>query len=309
MSIHCVTPNPALDVTYRVPAVQLHAVNRIAEVSERPGGKGVNVARLLASRGAPVATYGFLGGRTGELLRSLLERLRPDIAQRWTEVPSETRRTIAIVDDADTTMFNEPGAAASDEAWDQLVADISAACAPGDVVTVSGSLPAGSDPARLGELVRAVRSRGAVIVVDTSGPALLAAAGAGADVVKPNHHELMEATGAGDIKEGAARLLASGVGAVVVSRGEKGLLLATREGLVAARLGRVLHGNPTGAGDALVSALAHELALPGPLNERLLEALPQAVAWSAAAVASPVAGEVDRDLAEGLLTEITIKEL
>ena len=56
-------------------------------------------------------------------------------------------------------------------------------------------------------------------------------------------------------------------------------------------------------------ALAHELALPGPLNERLLEALPQAVAWSAAAVASPVAGEVDRDLAEGLLTEITIKEL
>ncbi|HMR48562.1 MAG TPA: hexose kinase [Arachnia sp.] len=309
MSIHCITPNPALDVTYRVPRLELHAVNRIAEVSERPGGKGVNVARLLAARGDRVAAYGFLGGATGTTLAALLGALSPGVEQRWTEVPGETRRTVAVVDETDTTMLNERGAVVAEADWGRLIDQVAQRCNGGDVVTVSGSLPAGSTPAQLSALVRSARARGAVVLVDTSGPALLAAAEAGADVVKPNHHELQAATGCAGVREGAEALLALGVGAVVVSRGEDGLLLVAPGRAVAARLGRVLQGNPTGAGDALVSALAHGLATPGGLAERLIDALPQAVAWSAAAVASPVAGEIDSALATGLLTDITIEEL
>lgn len=311
MTIHCVTPNPAVDVTYRVSALTVHAVNRINEVTQRPGGKGVNVARLLAARDADVATYGFLGGASGTRLRESLQALQPAIQQRWTTVEAETRLTVAVVDDEDTTMLNEPGRAVSADEWAQLSSAVTANCRPGDVVTVSGSLPAGSDPAQLAGLVTGCREQGATVIVDTSGPGLVAAAEAGAHVLKPNQHELLEVTGAADIPSGIASLLAAGGQAVVASLGADGLVLGTRQGRFTASLGRTLTGNPTGAGDALVAALAAGLAGQGDtdLTTRLARALPRAVAWSAAAVLSPVAGEIDRGIADQLTLEVTSKEL
>ena len=50
MTVHAVTPHPALDVTYSLARpVVVHGVNRVAAVTSRPGGKGVNVARLVAA--------------------------------------------------------------------------------------------------------------------------------------------------------------------------------------------------------------------------------------------------------------------
>ncbi|MEU6079354.1 1-phosphofructokinase family hexose kinase [Streptomyces sp. NPDC047108] len=67
-----VTLNAALDITYRVPHLRPAASHRVSEVSERPGGKGLNVARVLASLGHCAVVTGFVGGRTGEKLRELL---------------------------------------------------------------------------------------------------------------------------------------------------------------------------------------------------------------------------------------------
>lgn len=311
MTIHCVTPNPAVDVTYRLPTVRLHAVNRIDQVTQRPGGKGVNVARLLAAAGRDVATYGFLGGSTGQQLSDLLHRLQPAIQQRWTATASDTRLTIAVVDDRDTTMFNEPGRAVTDDDWEHLTAAVTTHCGPGDVVTISGSLPAGSTPGHLGTLVARSRDAGATVVVDTSGPALLAAAHPGAHVLKPNQHELLEITGATDVQQGAAALLDAGCQAVVASLGADGLLLATSRHAWTARLDEALSGNPTGAGDALVAALAQHLATGSAdnLEAALLDALPDAVGWSAAAVLSPVAGEIDPRVADQLTRHVILKEL
>lgn len=60
-----VTLNTALDITYRVPALRPHASHRVTEVTERPGGKGLNVARVLAALGHEVTVTGFAGGTTG----------------------------------------------------------------------------------------------------------------------------------------------------------------------------------------------------------------------------------------------------
>lgn len=54
-----VTLNPAYDVTYRVDHVELGAVHRVSEVLERPGGKGVNVSRVLMQLGVPTVAMGF----------------------------------------------------------------------------------------------------------------------------------------------------------------------------------------------------------------------------------------------------------
>ena len=50
--------NPALDITHHVAAVDWAGVNRPGAVHDRPGGKGLNVARTLHALGADVLVTG-----------------------------------------------------------------------------------------------------------------------------------------------------------------------------------------------------------------------------------------------------------
>ena len=67
-----VTLHTALDLTYRVRSLRPRASHRVTDVVERPGGKGVNVARVLAALGHEVTVTGFTGGATGATVRALL---------------------------------------------------------------------------------------------------------------------------------------------------------------------------------------------------------------------------------------------
>src|SRR5690606_8685225 len=99
-----------------------------------------------------------------------------------------------------------------------------AECGPDTVLVISGRTPAGMSAADVGVLVTEARRRLAWVVVDSSGPALIAAAEAGATVLKPNREELLDATGDATWQEGARRLLRAGAGTVVVSLGADGLV-------------------------------------------------------------------------------------
>ena len=90
-----VTLNAALDVTYRVPRLIPRGTHRVGEVVERPGGKGINVARVLAALGHPVTITGLAGGRTGETLRTRLAETAPAVTDALVRVAGETRRTVA----------------------------------------------------------------------------------------------------------------------------------------------------------------------------------------------------------------------
>ena len=132
-------------------------------------------------------------------------------------------------------------------------------------------------------------------IIDTSGAGLLAAASAGATVLKPNRQELAEATGLGDPLAGARHLLALGAGLVLLSLGEEGMVALAAsdpERLHSARLPRVLRGNPTGAGDAAVAAAAVAYATG---QHRIDQVLRAATAWSAAAVLMPLAGDISAE--------------
>ena len=141
--------------------------------------------------------------------------------------------------------------------------------------------------------------------MDTSGRPLAAAVGAHPDVVKPNRYELLSGTGIWQPREAAVRLRDGGAGAVVASLGEDGLLALTPDGAWSASLGIPLEGNPTGAGDACVAALAAGLAGGTPWPELLVDA----VALAAAAVVCPVAGAVDPRIYRRSLGEVTLEEL
>jgi fructose-1-phosphate kinase PfkB-like protein len=214
--ITAVTPNPALDVTYLVPDFRLHGTVRVRSVAERPGGKGVNVARIVDAYDRPVEVTGLLGGPDGQRVADLLTASSPRIRQNWCPISGRTRRTVTLVDGSDATMIGEPGPVVTSADWQRLadwISDGSGGSAgsggsdAGDdhagPVTISGSLPVGSTPEDLARLVDVCRAQSRLVVVDTSGPALLAAARHGADLVKPNRQELMDATGAAEPRRGS----------------------------------------------------------------------------------------------------------
>lgn len=284
----CVTPNPAVDVTYRVPAVATGASHRVADVLERPGGKGVNVARVLRALGVPAVVVAPLGGPGGRWLAETLTA--GGLGVRAVPVAAPTRRTVTVVDDTGAaTAFNEPGRALSAGDWSALVAAVTEELAGADALVVSGSLPAGAPDDLLPRLIAAARAAGLPAVADTSGPALLSAAGAGPALLKPNAEELA-AVLPGPATDAARRLLALGAARVVVSQGADGLLGLTGDGEAWRVVGVPgVGGNPTGAGDATVAALVRGLIGGTPWPDVLADA----AALGAAAVLTPAAGEVD----------------
>src|SRR5687768_15218596 len=94
-----VTLNPALDLTYRVDALVPHGTHRVAEVAERPGGKGLNVAAVLHALGEPVLATGLLGGGTGNRVTALLAA--EGVPAAFGPIADETRRTVAVADHHD----------------------------------------------------------------------------------------------------------------------------------------------------------------------------------------------------------------
>lgn len=282
------TPNPAVDVTYRVAQQLIGATVRVLGVQRRAGGKGINVVRVLRTLDVDALAVQPLGGATGDAIRKQLAE--DEIAAVNIDAGQETRTTVAVVDDLEhPTLYAEPGGKLSSRVWGQLLDAIANHCEPGGFLVIAGSYPPGTTPNQIGSLVAAGRAAGAFVVVDASGPALIAAANAAAHLVKANEEELLDASGSANLESGVSQLLRLGAGSVLISRGPAGLELVSADGDRKSQIGVPgVSGNPTGAGDAATAGLVS--ALLGGASQR--NALRRAAIIGAAAVLSPTAGEI-----------------
>ncbi|MEU2281948.1 1-phosphofructokinase family hexose kinase [Streptomyces sp. NPDC013178] len=298
-----VTLNTALDITYRVPALRPHAEHRVTDVTERPGGKGLNVARVLAALGHEVTVTGFAGGATGRVVRDGLVGLT-GVTDGLIPVTGTTRRTVAVVDErtGDTTRLNEPGPVITPAEWSAFQEAYEGLLAGAQAVALCGSLPPGVPVGAYAGLVRTARAAGTPVLLDTSGEPLRRAVAARPDLIKPNADELAELTGSHEPLRATQDARRRGARSVVASLGPEGLIAATPEGRWRATPPARLSGNPTGAGDSASAGLLSGLVdrLPWP------QTLAHAVALSAATVLSPAAGEFDRAAYEELLGRVAV---
>jgi tagatose 6-phosphate kinase len=298
-----VTPNVALDITYRIDHLTPGSSHRVRGVEERAGGKGVNVAAVLRALGHDTVVLGVVGAAAaGAVTADLAHR---GLAHELIAVEGPTRRSVAVVDagNGEATLFNEAGPRVPATSWGDLETRLAARLPEATALVVSGSLPPGADDDACARLARLAAAHRVVVLVDTAGAPLLQAAAAGADIVKPNEAELLDTTGDADIAAAAAELRRRGAKAVVVSLGAAGMAAYTPEGSWRAAAPTRLTGNPTGSGDAAAAALIAGAVAGAPWPDRLRDA----VALSAAAVLQPTAGIVDprdyRRLAPQILVE------
>ena len=292
-----VTPNPAIDVTYGVADQATGESHRVDTVERRPGGKGINVARALLALGHDPVNVLPLGGGSGAWIETELAAF--GLAASVTPITGVTRTCVAITDPlGHPTVYNEPGPAVTAAEWRALLADTARLLADADMLVVSGSLPRGTDVAVAADLVAAAKTANVPVLLDVSGASLTTAARAGADILKPNAHELLEATGETQLDGAIAAIRALGAGLVVVSRGTDGLVAVDENGDYGVPAVAGVSGNPTGAGDAATAGLAAALLARLPVADSLR----WAAALGAAAVLRPVAGEVDLDAFHRFLT-------
>jgi 1-phosphofructokinase family hexose kinase len=299
-----VTPNVALDITYRVDQLTPGSSHRVQGVEERAGGGGINVARVLHALGHDARIFGFVGSTTAAAVTTDLAR--GGLAHELISIQGPTRRSIAVVDasNGEATLLNEPGPRVPAAGWRDLEAKLTLRLPQATALTVSGSLPPGANDDACARLVRLAAAHRVTVLVDTVGENLLQAAAAGADIVKANSSELLHTTGLSDVTAAVTALRRRGAKAVVASLGEAGMTAITSGGSWRAAPPTGIVGNPTGAGDAATAALIAGAVAGAPWPDRLRDA----VALSAAAVIQPSAGSFDMHHYRGFVPQIVVEE-
>ncbi|MFE5187589.1 1-phosphofructokinase [Streptomyces sp. NPDC056628] len=298
-----VTPNPSLDRTYEIPALDRGEVIRATGERMDPGGKGVNVSRAVAAAGRRTVAVLPLGGAPGALVADLLHAQGIDVAP--VPVAGATRSNIALAEsDGVLTKVNAPGPELTPAEREALLDAVRTQARAADWIACCGSLPRGLAATWYADVVTRAHADGTRIALDTSGPALLEAVRARPDVVKPNADELAQAVGRplttiGDALKAAGQLRELGARAVLASLGADGQLLVDDAGTwfgtahVDAVRSNVGAGDASLAGfliagghgpDALACAVAHGAAavrLPGSVMPTPADLDPSAVTVTA----------------------------
>jgi 1-phosphofructokinase len=262
-----VTLNPSLDRAIEIDGLARGDVIRARSGHLDPGGKGVNVSRALLANGIASRAVLPCGGDEGAQLVRLLAAEGVDLVA--VPIGGRTRSNITLAEpDGTVTKVNEPGPTLSAVEFDAVTGQALAAAGSAGWVVVCGSLPPGVTTEAFGRLCRRIVAAGVKLAVDTSGPALRAAAEAGAHLVKPNREELSEVVGHGltaraDVVEAAQRVRAWGAGAVLASLGADGAILVTADIVVSGTAPVHRPRSSVGAGDALLAGFLAALTRSG----------------------------------------------
>ena len=290
-----VTLNAAIDRTLTVPNFEVGFRHRSTETLTLPGGKGVNVARVVKTLGQPVIATGFAGGRTGD--RLIADLNREGILSDFVRIDDESRTSTAVIDPTTNiaTEINEYGPEIGAQELELMREKLEYLTKAADVIILAGSLPRGIDQDIYAELIGLLKGQGAPIFLDTHGEPLRQGIKAGPDMVFPNRVEAemiigYEFSTNDDFIRAVASLRELGaVSAVIKSRLGCVAQLANGDGgstTILGRAPRVEAVSTVGSGDAMVGGFAAKL-LEGASQE---ECIRFALACAAANTLTPGAG-------------------
>ena len=260
--IYTVTLNPALDKTVEIPSLTIDAVNRITTMRTDPGGKGINVSKVISKLGGKSIASGILGGDTVRAILSALKEMELETCFHF--VNGETRTNMKVIDPVSRTNtdINEPGVTVSEEILSGLLKELLEIVREDDIVVISGSMPKGSPKETYFTWTKAFNAKGAKVLLDADGELLKAGLKASPYLIKPNNHELSAFVGRTletpeELAVTAREIMKEyGIAKVVVSMGGDGALYVTKDESIYAEGLKVPVGSTVGAGDSVVAALA-----------------------------------------------------
>ncbi|EJV61616.1 MULTISPECIES: tagatose-6-phosphate kinase [Bacillus cereus group] len=260
-----VTMNPSVDISYPIHELKLDVVNRVETVRKTAGGKGLNVARVIAQMEEVVLATGVLGGTIGEYI--IQELNKSNIPNDFLKIKKESRNCIAILHEGMQTEILESGPTLSKEEGTTFLEKFECLLTTASLVTISGSLPKGLPTNFYYQMLEICNKNGIPVIMDSSGESLKNALVNKEKpfAIKPNTAELSQLLGinmeAGiiDLKQALNHELFTGIEWIIVSMGGEGAFVRHGEDYYRVTIPKIAVVNPVGSGDATVAGLAAAL--------------------------------------------------
>ena len=259
--IYTLTFNASLDYYAHADSVFPGAIHKISEYELFPGGKGINVSKVLKELGTDSVAWSFVAGSTGEMLERMLDEdgIRHDFIKLDTGM---TRINVKLrtMDDQGLceTDFNGTGLVITESVIKELEMRVNA-LSRDDIVVISGSIPESVTQDAFKNILMGIKEAGAVFIADITGKYLETALECGPFMVKPNDTEISDFFGRTvesyeDAKEAGRKLIDRGTEIALISMGAKGAVLCTdrdEEYVMEPPSGEVV--STIGAGDSMLA--------------------------------------------------------
>lgn len=305
-----VTLNPAVDKTADLNHFEHGGLNRLTNIINDAGGKGINVSKTIKALGGNSIATGFLGGSAGMLIETALNDL--GIEHDFIKVSGNTRTNLKVVEQSGfVTELNEPGPEISDENMKALTEKLLSYAGEDTIYVFAGSIPASVDKDAYCDLIRAVKEKGSKVFLDADGELFVKGLQAQPTIIKPNKVELEEHFGMEhsateeELVFMGKKLLEDGMELVAVSRGAMGALFFTKDAVYSCPGLKVEAHSTVGAGDAMVAALTY--GIDSKLD--LVDCIRLGVATSAGAVTTKGTKPPTRELVDELMQKVDVQSL
>ncbi|MEG0679793.1 MAG: 1-phosphofructokinase [Carnobacterium sp.] len=302
--IYTVTLNPSIDYIIEVPTFNLGSLNRMTSDLKLPGGKGINVSRVLKQLGHHSTALGFLGGFTGEFIQEWLNS--EEINTQFTPIKGDTRINVKLKSDQETEINAVGPIIKNVEANDFL--NVFEQLTSEDIVILSGNQPTSLPNDFYQKIIIKIKSLGADFVMDTTGQTLLNSLAFHPLLVKPNHHELAEMfqvtfDSVEEMIPYGKKLIKMGASYALVSMAGDGALFFTKDEVYQSTVPKGIVKNSVGAGDSMIAGFVGTL---------LKENNPQLAFKTGVATGSATAFSDDlakKSEIEHLISQVTISSI
>lgn len=285
-----VTLNPSLDEWVTLRSLRLGQLNRSSGFARYPGGKGINVSRVVHELKGSTLALAIAGGDDGTILEGLLQRTK--IPHQFISIAGSTRNNYKFRTrfPSQLTEVNTEGPYVSRTSLRMLQERLLQVRPAPSCVALSGSLPPGAPASLYRQWIRLLAQKGIPAVLDASGQALSQGVRSRPWMIKPNREEAAELLGKklknfSSVVRAAHSLHALGISVVVISLGSEGAVMAVGKPRQTwrAKPPSVRVDSAVGAGDSLVAGF-----LTGWSRTRsFAEALGLGVACGAATAMTP----------------------
>lgn len=254
--IYTVTLNPSIDYIVKLDKLNTGSTNRVNEEYVYPGGKGINVSRILKELGNDNTSLGFISGFTGEYIIKTLEE--KNLNTDFIRLKNGFTRINVKIKESEETEINGQGPNIDDEYIDLLYKKLDK-LNQNDILILAGSIPSTLDEKLYENIMSRLEGKNIKVVVDATKKLLLNVLKYNPFLIKPNSDELedlfdVKLNSNEDIVKYARKLKKMGAINVLVSMGKDGALLVTEEDKVL--ISNVPKGkvkNSVGAGDSMVA--------------------------------------------------------
>ncbi|MGD6964167.1 1-phosphofructokinase [Fictibacillus phosphorivorans] len=258
--IYTCTLNPSIDYIARVEDFKEGHLNRTSDTYVYPGGKGINVSRVLKHLGIDSTALGYTGGFTGAFLKDFLTE--EQILHDFINVSEVTRINVKLKSHKETEI-NGLGPSISIEKQHDLLQKIDH-MSEGDFLLLAGSIPPSISEDFYAEIAKKCKDQGIHAVIDTAGEALRKTLSFQPFLIKPNHHELGELFQTDvNSKEDAIfygkKLLEAGVQNVIVSMAGDGAIFLNKDTVLISNVPVGTVKNSVGAGDSVVAGFLSQI--------------------------------------------------